>query len=129
MGGSARSRSESAARPRFYGKTCDRDRVADPGEGASELLVEAPLQRHPHGRAQAAHGGLAERDVAAVAAGDVAGDGKTEACVARVLVAAVAEAVERAEHILALRRRDARSVVVHVDAHPLLVGAGADHDV
>ncbi len=49
--------------------------------------------------------------------------------VALVLVAGVVEPVERPEDVVALRRRDARAVVVDLDAQPLALGRGADDDV
>ena len=59
------------------------------------------LHRHPHRRAQAAHRAVAERDVAAMRAGDVAGDGEPQPGAAFVLVAGVVQPQERLEHFLA----------------------------
>src|SRR3712207_6780059 len=50
------------------------------------------LRRQPHRRAQAPEGAVAEDDVTAMRAGDVAGDGKAEPGAALVLVARLVEA-------------------------------------
>src|ERR1700719_2384713 len=71
--------------------------------------------RHPHGGAQAAHRAVAERDVAAVRAGDVAGDRQAQSGAAFILVAGVVEPQERLEHLFAHFRWDARPVVVDRD--------------
>ena len=60
-------------------------------------------------RAQAAERAVAERDVAAVRARDVAGDGEAEAGAALVLVARVVEPQERLEHLLAHARAECRA--------------------
>ena len=62
--------------------------------------------RHPHRGAQAAHRAVAERDVAAMRARDVAGDRKAQAGAALILVAGVVEPQERLEHFLAHFRRE-----------------------
>src|SRR6266404_7115367 len=56
------------------------------------------LHRYPYRGAQAAHRAVAERDVAAMRAGDVAGDGEAKPGAAFVLVAGVVEPQERLEH-------------------------------
>src|SRR5262252_2144216 len=68
--------------------------------GAAEQgdRAQAPhsrLERHANRRPQAAQRTCCERDVAAMAAGDVAGDGEPQTRVARVLIARVIEPVER----------------------------------
>src|SRR6266700_6220360 len=68
--------------------------------------------RDPHGGAQAAHRAVAEHDIAAMRARDVAGDRKSEAGAALVLVAGAVQPQERLEHFLAHAGRNARSVVV-----------------
>src|ERR1700704_2336264 len=74
-----------------------------------------PLHRYPHRGTQAAHRAVAERDVAAMRARDVAGDRKAEARPAFILVAGIIQPQERLEHFLAHVRRNARSVVVDRD--------------
>ena len=51
---------------------------------------------------------MAQRDVAAMDAGDVAGDGEPKPGRAGVLVARMVEPVERTEHLLALGLRECR---------------------
>src|SRR5947208_304776 len=77
--------------------------------------------RHPHRGAQAAHRAVAEADVAAVRAGDVAGDREAQAGAALVLVAGVVEAQERLEYFLAHVVRNAGAVVVDGDREIAMV--------
>src|SRR5260370_25890075 len=72
----------------------------------------SPSHRYPHRGAKSAHRAVAERDVAAMRARDVAGDGKAEPGAALILVAGVIQPQEWLEHFLAHLLRDARSVVV-----------------
>ena len=72
---------------------------------------------------------FAERDVAAVDAGDVAGDRQSKAGIAHVLVAGVIEPIERLEHVVAFGRRNSRPVVVDLDAQPVPLGRRADDDL
>src|SRR5438552_1250780 len=53
--------------------------------------VRRQLHRYPHRRPQPAHRADAERNVAAVRAGDFAGDGKAKARAAFILVARIVE--------------------------------------
>src|SRR5262245_35181497 len=55
--------------------------------------------RHPHRGAQAAERAVAQADVAAMRARDVARDGETEPGAALVLVARIVEPQERLEHL------------------------------
>src|SRR5216684_2515423 len=75
----------------------------------------AHLHRYPHRRAKPAHRTVAERDVAAMRARDVAGNRETKPGTALVLVAGVVQPQERLEHFLAHVLRNARSVVVDRD--------------
>src|SRR5437763_5811048 len=84
------------------------------------------LDRHPHRRAQAAHRAVAERDVAAMRARDVACDREAEAGVALVLIARVVEAQERPEHFLAHLGGNTRSVVIDADGNPAMVAVPGD---
>src|SRR5436190_13752599 len=77
-----------------------------------ELGRNWALHRQPYRRAQSAQGTVAEHEVAAVGAGDIAGDGEAEADAAGLQVAALVQPVEGAERLFALRRRDTGSVVV-----------------
>src|SRR5262247_1394796 len=63
-------------------------------------------RRQPEPCAEAAQRRLQQGQVAAVAAGDVAGDGEAEAGAAGLRVARGLEAEEGAEHVLAPLRRD-----------------------
>src|SRR5262249_6014638 len=83
---------------------------------------------HLDGRPQAAERRVAERDVAAVGAGDVAGDGETEPGAALVLVARIVEAQKRLEHFLAHLQRDARPVVVDRHRKPAMIAVPGDGD-
>jgi tRNA-binding protein len=71
------------------------------------------LSRHLDHRPQSAQRAVAERNVAAVAAGDVAGNGKAEPGAAGIEVAGLVQPHERLEHVLALFRRNAGAVVVY----------------
>src|SRR5207237_4502421 len=68
--------------------------------------------RDPHRRGQAAHRAVAEHDIAAMRARDVAGDRKSEAGAALVLVAGAIQPQERLEYFLAHVGGNARSVVI-----------------
>src|SRR4249920_3354071 len=92
-------------------------------------MVPATLQWHGYDGAQPAHRAFPERDITAVALGDVACDGEPEPGIALVLVAGVVEPIERPEDVVALQYRDARAVVVDLDAQPLALGCGANDDV
>ena len=59
------------------------------------------LRRNAYHGLKAAHRTVCERDVATVAAGDIAGDGKAEAGAAFVLIARFVQSEERLEHVLA----------------------------
>ncbi len=69
---------------------------------------------------------VAERDVAAVRACDVARDGQPQAGAALILIARIVEPQERLEHLLAHVRRDARPIVVHRDAEIAVVTMTGD---
>ena len=71
--------------------------------------AEACLNRYANGRPQAAHRAIAERDVAAVRARDVARDRQPQAGAALVLIARIVEPQERLEHFLAHVRRECRA--------------------
>src|SRR5205085_7612337 len=73
------------------------------------------LHRHPYRGAQSAHRAVAEHDVAAMRAGDIAGDRKAEAGAAFVLVAGIVEAQKRLEHFLAHVVRNTGTVVIDCD--------------
>ena len=62
------------------------------------------LNRHADRRAQAAERAFAERDVAAMRARDIAGDGEAEPRAALILIARGVEPEERAEDVFALIR-------------------------
>ena len=76
---------------------------------------------------QAADAGCRRADVAAVRAGDVAGDRQAEAGAAFVLVARLVQPVERPEHVLPVRRRDAGAVVVDDDRDELRISRCAEY--
>src|SRR6185295_20259436 len=84
--------------------------------------------RHPYRGAQAAHRAVAERDVAAMRAGDVAGDRKAKAGAAFVLVAGVVEAQERLEHFLAHVVRNAGAVVIDGDGEIAVIAVAGDRN-
>src|SRR5207248_11302209 len=88
----------------------------------------ANLNRYPHGRPQAAQWAVAEQNVAAMGAGDVAGNGKTEPGAAFVLIARVVEPQKRPEHLLAHAGRNPGTVVVHRDAQPAMIAMPGDRD-
>src|SRR5713101_4840216 len=84
------------------------------------------LHRDPHGRAKAAHRAVAEHDVAAMGARDVAGDRKAQARAAFILVAGAVEPEERLEHFLAHGQRNARSVIVDRDRQITVIAMAGD---
>src|SRR5688572_27231493 len=86
----------------------------------------AALDRDPHGRAQAAERAVAERDVTAMRARDIAGDGEPEAGAAFVLVARVIKPQEWLEHFLAHAGRDAGTVVVDGHGQPAMIAMAGD---
>jgi hypothetical protein len=67
-------------------------------------------------------------DLAAVGAGDVAGDGEAEPGAALVLVARLVQPDERLEHFLALVHRHARAVVVDRQHEPASLHHGPHFD-
>ena len=69
-------------------------------------------------RFQAAKHALAERDLAAVAPDDVAGDREPKAGAFLVLVARFVEAVEGPEDLLPLFGRDAGAIIFDRDCEP-----------
>src|SRR5689334_3477578 len=81
-------------------------------DGRVEVKIPSELYRYPHRRAQAAHRAVAEHDVAAMRAGDVAGDRKPEACATLVLISRVVEPQEWLEHLLAHVSRNAGAIIV-----------------
>src|SRR5580658_8751360 len=88
--------------------------------GASGLLSHRAVcdegsARQMQARAQAPLGRDFQADLAAMAEHDVAGDGEAEADAAGRPVARRLQAEERPEHGVALRRRNARSVIVDHD--------------
>src|SRR5690606_40804786 len=74
-----------------------------------------PSCGHADQHTQSAHGAVLQRDVAAMASCDVAGDGKAQPRAALVLVPRRVEPHERLEHFLALFLRNAGAVVVYGD--------------
>src|SRR5215203_962523 len=109
---------------RIIGMTEKRDSaVATPESMADRRLSPAkcPLHRHAHGGAQAPERRIAQHDVAAMGARDVARDGEAEPRAALVLIARIVEPKERLEHFLALRERNAGSVVVDGDSQPAMI--------
>src|SRR6187397_33805 len=70
--------------------------------------------------------GLAERNVAAMDAGDVARDGEPKPGRAGVLIARMIDAIERAEHMFALVLRNARTVVLDLDGERAVLPRRAD---
>src|SRR5262245_18396489 len=73
------------------------------------------LDGNPHRRTQPTHRAVAERDVAAMRAGDVAGNRPSKARAAFVLVARIVEPQERLEHLFAQARRNAGAIVIDSD--------------
>src|SRR5712692_8571699 len=71
---------------------------------------------------------VAEQNVAAVGAGDVAGDGEAEPGAAFVLVARVVEPQKRLEHLLAHPGRNPGAVVVHRDGQPAMIAMPGDRN-
>src|SRR5229473_1139908 len=92
---------------------CTEDRTIPSKRGAGGDA--ASLHRYPHRGAKPAHRAVAEHDVAAMRARDVAGDGKPKPGAALILVAGVIEPQERLEHFLAHFGRNAWPVVVDGD--------------
>src|SRR5262245_55695496 len=86
------------------------------------------LHRHAYGRPQAAERAVAEHDVAAVRAGEVARDRKTEPGAALVLIARIVEPQKRLEHLLAHARGDSGPVVVDRDGEPAVIAMPGDRD-
>src|ERR1700722_18275005 len=84
------------------------------------------LHRHADDSAKPAERAVAERDVAAVRARNVARDGKAQARAALVLVARIVEAKERLEHIVAHVDRNAGPVIVHRHRKPAMVAMAGD---
>src|SRR5262245_62657398 len=78
---------------------------------------------------QTAERGTAERDVAAVNAGDIAGNGEAEPSRAGILIARMVEPVERPEHLLAFRFGDAGAVILDRYCQRSVRLGGADIDV
>src|SRR6187397_3730371 len=83
---------------------------------------------HTHRGAQSAERAVRQHDVAAVRAGDVAGDGEAEAGAAFVLVARVVAAEERLEHFVTQLGRNAGAVVVDRDGEVAVVAMPGDGD-
>ena len=83
------------------GTGSDRIHFEDPGRASRGRAGMTALHRHPDRRPQAAERAVAERDVAAVRARDVARDRQPQAGAALVLIARVVEPQERLEHFLA----------------------------
>src|SRR5579864_5788105 len=88
--------------------------------------IHYSLHRYPNRGAQPPHRAVAEHDVAAMGAGDVAGDGKPEAAAAFVLVARVVEAKERLEDLVAQMRRNPWTVVIDRNRHVAVVALSGD---
>ena len=118
-------RVRGAHRALFAFRTCRDSPSPNPlrNSGAREKS-----HRNPDRGAKAAHRAVAKRDVAAMRAGDVAGDRKAEAGAALVLVAGVIEPQERLEHFLAHALRNARTVVVDRDRQIAVVAVAGDRD-
>ena len=91
-------------------------------EGWSHLHWDA------HRGPQSAHRAVAEHDVAAMRAGDVARDRETQAAAALVLIARVVEAQERLENVLAQVRRNAGAVVVDRDGQVAVIAVAGDRN-
>src|SRR5688572_7695008 len=74
---------------------------------------EPCLKRHPYRRFQPAHLALAEMDLPAMRADDIAGNGKAQTGALDILVAGVVQAMERPKHRLARIGGHARPVIFH----------------
>src|SRR5215212_9876603 len=86
----------------------------------------ARLDRYPHAGAKAAHRAVAERDVAAMRARDVAGDRKSQSGAALVLVAGIIQPQERLEHFLTHVGRNAGTVIVDRDRQIAVIAMAGD---
>src|SRR6185312_10337734 len=73
------------------------------------------LKRQPDNRLQPAHRAFVERNVTAMGAGDVAGDGEAQARTALLKITALIQPVKRAEGFLAPAFGNAGSVVLDQD--------------
>ena len=85
----------------------------------------APSDRQPDDRLQAAQRAVAQHDIPAMGAGDVAGDGQAQARTADLQVAAFVQAVEGTEGFLAPGFGNALAIVFHRDLHAAAVAATA----
>src|SRR5262245_18530899 len=83
------------------GKNSSTSMIARPTRDWRMRRWTMKLDRHPQHRTQAAERRIAEGEVAAVSAQDVARDGEAEAGAAGLLVARAVEPEERLEHVLA----------------------------
>ena len=94
-----------------------------PSWSSSPCTVRRTLSgRNSNDGAQAAERRIAEGEVAAMAAQDVARDGEAEAGAAGLFVARAIEAEERLEHLLAAVLRHAGAVVVDHDLDAAAAG-------
>src|SRR5689334_18888255 len=94
----------------------------------SRVLRVNALDRYPNRRAKPAHRTVAERNVAAMRAGDVARDGKAEPGAAFVLVAGIVQPEKRFEHFLAHRKGNTRTVVVDRDRQVTVIAVAGNRN-
>ena len=110
----------SSARPARPRQTAGRrqERRGARSARSTRACGNARSSRHPDDRPQAAHRAVVQRDVAAMAARDVAGDRQAETGAAFVLVARRVQPEEGAEHVFAPLGGNAGAVVVDDDGQP-----------
>src|SRR5271168_2622859 len=102
------TRSASGARPNA---ASTRAHTASVSSALASRRIMPPYLRQTQGRAKAAQGRAAEQDIAAVAAGDVAGDREAQAHALGVLIARLVQAGEGSERLLEPVRGDAGAVI------------------
>src|SRR5262249_40132825 len=93
-----------------------------------KALPRARLHRNSHRGPQSAHRAVAEHDVAAVRACDVARNGEAQAAARFILIPGAVKAEEGLEYIIAPVRRFTRAVVVDCDGHVAMVAVAGDGD-
>src|SRR6267154_848679 len=105
-----------------------RGRLWRPSWKERRRQASATSNRRCDPRAEAAHRAVAERDVAAVRARDVAGDRQPKPGAALVLVAGIVEPQERLEHLFAQAGRNAGAVVVDRDGEIAVIPMAGDRN-
>src|SRR4051812_45567959 len=86
------------------------------------------LDGDPHRRPQTAHRAVAKRNIAAMRARDIAGDGEAKTGAALVLVARIVEPQERLEHFFTHVRRNASAVIIHRQSQPAVIAVAGNRD-